>query len=67
MIIVLMARATFTVNHTYFASPIILLVQGQADVTAIRFFSASLLDLGEFPRKSDTLLRFVIPVKTGIQ
>jgi hypothetical protein len=38
-----------------FASSIILSVQGQANVTAIRFFSASLLDLGEFPRKSEAL------------
>jgi hypothetical protein len=55
-----MVRVTFTINNTSFASPIILLVQEQADVTAIRFFSASLLDLGEFPWKSDALLRHLL-------
>jgi hypothetical protein len=35
---------------------IILLVQGQADVTAIRFSLASLPDLGKFSRKSEALL-----------
>jgi len=47
---------TFTIDNTPFASSIIPSVQGQADVPAIRFFSASLLDLGEFPWESDALL-----------
>jgi hypothetical protein len=32
------------------------LVQGQADVTAIRFSLASLPDLGKFSRESEALL-----------
>jgi hypothetical protein len=42
-----------------FASSIILLIQGQANITAIRYFSASLLDLGEFPRKREALQRLL--------
>jgi hypothetical protein len=60
MIIFSMVRATVSINNTSFASSTILLVQGQADVTAIRFFPASVLDLGEFPGKSDALLKFQI-------
>jgi hypothetical protein len=58
MIRFLMVRVIFTICNTPLESSIILLVQGQADVTdvtAIRFFSASLLDLGEFLQKSDAL------------
>jgi hypothetical protein len=35
-----------------------LIVEGQAEVTAIRFFSTSLPDLLRFRRKSETLPRF---------
>jgi len=59
MIIFLMAEATSTINNTSFASSIILLVERQADVTAIRFFSASVLDLGEFPRRVTHYLRLL--------
>jgi hypothetical protein len=55
MVIFLMVKVTFAINNTFFASSVILLVQGQADVTAIRFFSASPPDLVEFPRESDAL------------
>jgi hypothetical protein len=55
MVIFLMVKVTFTVNNTSLASSIILLVQGQADVTAIIFFSASPPDLVEFPQESDAL------------
>jgi hypothetical protein len=50
-----MARVTFIINNTLVASSVVPLVQGQADVTAIRFFSASPPDLDEFSRKSDAL------------
>jgi hypothetical protein len=63
-----MVRATFTINNTYFALPIILLFQGRADVTAVRFFLAFLLDLGEFSRKTDALLSNVkAQISNGIQ
>jgi hypothetical protein len=48
-------RVTFTINNTSLASLVILLIHGQADVTTIRFFSASPPDLGEFPRESEAL------------
>jgi len=51
MIMFLMVRGTFTINNRSFVSSMILSVQGQDEVTAIRFFSASVLDLGEVPRK----------------
>ena len=35
---IFMVRVTFTINNTLPASLVILLVQGQANVTAIRFF-----------------------------
>jgi hypothetical protein len=42
--IFLMAKETLAIHNIFLASPVILLVQGQA-ATAMRFFSASPLDL----------------------
>jgi hypothetical protein len=47
MIIFLMVRATFTIDNTSFASSMIRLVQGQADVTAL----PSPKRLSTFPRE----------------
>jgi hypothetical protein len=55
---ILIVRVTFTTNNRPFVSSVILLVLGQADVTAIRFFPASLLDLGKFLWKSEALRCF---------
>jgi hypothetical protein len=49
------ARATFTINNTVLGLVNILLVQGQAEVSAIRFSPASPLDIGKFPREIEAL------------
>jgi hypothetical protein len=59
MIVFLMVRVTFGINYMFFESSFIVSVQGQSNVTAIRFFPASLPDLGKPPHKSDASLDYL--------